>query len=128
VGPAASDGSAYNVLFFLIVLVILTIIPMMIIWWVVVLRHLNRRSEAGIRAAVSRWHFLRYGPAAPLISAAVFLCGLSAWEFSPLFDMIPSSLRLVLFVMTGPGFIAFLISAVLCAFTRALERSIADAE
>jgi hypothetical protein len=100
----------------------------MVIWWLVVVRHLNRRSAAGIKTAASRWHFLRYGPMAPLTSAAVFLCGLPFWDSFPASDMVPSFIGLCLMVMTVSGFIALVISAVLWAATSALERSIAHAE
>ena len=124
-GPDTGDSSVYNVLFYLVVLIALTIVPAMIGWWFVVLRHLHRRSEADIRTSASRWHPLRYGPTAPVISAAVFLCGLPSWNLSRTPDTIPSSLGLPLMVMTVSGFTALVISAVLWAFTIALERSVA---
>ena len=126
VGQEASYSAADDVLFYLIVFITLTIVPVMIGWWFVVLRHLHRRSEAGIRTTASPWHVLRYGPTAPLISAAVFLCGLPSWNLSRTPDTIPSSVGLPLMVMTVSGLVALVISAVLWAFTRALERSVAD--
>jgi hypothetical protein len=128
VGPNGSDGFNDDVVFYLIVLITLAIVPVVIGWWLVVLRHLNRRSEAGIRTATSRWHVLRYGPMAPLISAAVFLGGLPSWSFSPTPDPILSSVGLPLMVMTVSGFTAFMISTALWAATSALERSIADSK
>ena len=127
-GPDTGDSSAYDVLFCLIVLIALTIVPAMIGWWFVVLRHLHRRSEADIRTSASRWHPLRYGPTAPVISAAVFLCGLPSWIFFPTSDPILSSVGLPLMVMTGSGLTALVISAILWACTIALERSIADSK
>jgi len=125
VGPDTGDSSADNVVFSLIVLIALTIVPVMIGWWFVVLRHLHRRSEAAIRTSAGRWHPLRYGPTAPLISAAVFLCGLPSWNLSRSPGTIPASLGLPLMVMAVSGLAALVISATLWAFTRSLERSIA---
>jgi hypothetical protein len=127
VGPDSSYSSDYNVWVYLVVFVALAIVPAMIAWWLVVLRDLNRRSEAGIRTAASCWHVLRYGPTAPLISAAVFLCGLPSWIFFPTSAVIHPTIGLCLMVMTGAGFIALVFSVVLWAFTSALERSISDA-
>lgn len=128
VSPNGSDGFNDYVVFYLIVLITLTIVPVMIGWWLVVLRHLNRRSEAGIRTGPSRWHVLRYGPMAPLVSAAVFFGGLPSWSVFPTSDPILSSVGLPLMVMTVSGFTAFVISTVLWVATSALERSIADSK
>jgi heme/copper-type cytochrome/quinol oxidase subunit 2 len=126
VNPNLRFTSEYDVWFYLIVFVTLAIVPVMILWWIFVLRHLNRRSQAGVKATASRWHFLRYGPMAPLLSAAVLLCGLPFWDFFPASDTIPSSIGLCLMVMTVSGFVALVISVVLWSFTRVLERSITD--
>jgi hypothetical protein len=128
VGTNSIYRSNDDILFYFIVVVTLTIVPVMIVWWLFVLRHLNRRSEAGIRIAAGRWSVLRYGPMAPLISAAVFLCGLASWTFFPTSDPTLSSVELPSMVMTGSGFTALVMSAILWACTIALERSIADSK
>jgi hypothetical protein len=66
--------------------------------------------KAGIRTDEGRWHFLRFGPTAPLIPAAVFLLGMSIWIFGSDKEVISPSVRFCLLMMAVAGFTAFVIS------------------
>jgi UDP-N-acetylmuramyl pentapeptide phosphotransferase/UDP-N-acetylglucosamine-1-phosphate transferase len=93
-----------------IAFVSLTIVPVMIAWWVVAQLVDRRRRKSGIRTGGGRWQFLRYGPTAPLIPAAVFLFGISIWILHPDKEVISPSVRFCLLIMAGAGLIAFVIS------------------
>ena len=115
-------SSDYDVWVYLIAFVTLAIVPVMIVWWLAAQLENRRRRRVGIQTGGSRWHFLRYGPTAPLISAAVFLCGLPGWIFRPAGGTLNPTIGLCLMVMTASGLIALVISAVLSDFSNAPPR------
>jgi hypothetical protein len=117
------SSSADNVWFYLIAFVALAIVPVMVIWWVVAQLENSRRRKAGIPTGGSRWHFLRYGPTAPLISAVVFLCGLQVSVFRPEEGGLSPTVAVSLAFMTVPGLIAFMVSMVLWSYSNAPARS-----
>lgn len=116
--------SADNVWFHLIAFVTLAIVPVMIVWWVVAQLENSRRRKARIPTGGSRWHFLRYGPTAPLISAVVFLCGVQVFVFRPEEGGLSPTVTVSLMLMTVPGLIALMVSIVLWSYSNAPARSI----
>jgi hypothetical protein len=121
VEPDPYDGGLDNLYFCPIAFVTLTIVPVMIIWWVVAQLDTRRRRKAGIHTSRSRWHFLRCGPTAPLISAAVFVGGSSVWITRPDPETITPSIVFCLMMMGFAGLIALAISAVPWAVSTVLE-------
>jgi hypothetical protein len=115
------SSSADNVWSCLIAFVSLAIVPVMIVWWDVAQRENRRRKMDGIPTGGSRWHFLRYGPTAPLISAVVFLCGLQVLVLRP--EGLSPTVAVSLLFMTVPGLIAFMVSMVLWSYSNAPARS-----
>jgi hypothetical protein len=116
-------GHIDNISSLLIAFVALTIVPVMIVWWVVAHFENARREKAGIPTGRSRWHFLRYGPTAPLISAVVFLCGLQVLVFRPEEGGPSPTVAVSLLFMTVPGMIALMVSMVLWSYSNAPARS-----
>lgn len=117
------SSSADNVWFYLIAFVALAIVPVMIIWWVVAQFENRRRRKAGIPTGESRWHFLRYGPTAPLISAVILICGLQVFIFRPEEGELSPTVAVSLAFMTVPALIAFMVSMVLWSYSNAPPRS-----
>lgn len=115
-------GPFDNYYFYFIAFLALTIVPVMIIWWVVAQVVNRRRRKAGIQTGGGRWHFLRYGPAAPVISAAVFLFGISIWIIRPDNEVLSPSIRFCLMLMGVAGLIALVISSALWDFSNAPSR------
>lgn len=64
-----------NIMFFLISAVALLIVPCMLTWWVIAQIVNSDRKEAGRQRFVGRWHFLRFGPTAPLLSLIACIVG-----------------------------------------------------
>jgi hypothetical protein len=64
-----------NIMFFLISAVAILVVPGMLIWWVVAQIANADRKEAGRQRVVGRWHFLRFGPTAPLLSLIACIGG-----------------------------------------------------
>ncbi|MGY4856351.1 hypothetical protein [Cryobacterium sp. AP23] len=64
-----------NSLFFLISGVALLIVPGMLAWWVIAQTVNSDRKDAGSQRFVGRWHFLRFGPTAPLLSLIACIGG-----------------------------------------------------
>jgi hypothetical protein len=117
------SSSADNVWSCLIAFVSLAIVPVMIVWWDVAQRENRKRKMDGIPTGGSRWHFLRYGPTAPLISAVVFLCGLQVFVFRPDEGGLSPTVAVSLAFMTVPALIAFMVSMVLWSYSNAPPRS-----
>jgi hypothetical protein len=103
-------GPFDNYYVYAIAFVSLTIVPVMIAWWVVDQLVNRRRRKAGIRTGGGRWHFLRFGPTAPLIPAAVFLFAMSIWIFGSDKELISPSVRFCMLIMAVAGLTAFAIS------------------
>lgn len=64
-----------NIMFFLISAVALLIVPGMLTWWVIAQIVNSDRKEADRQRFVGRWHFLRFGPTAPLLSLIACIGG-----------------------------------------------------
>jgi hypothetical protein len=64
-----------DIMFTLISGVALLIVPVMLTWWVIAQTVNSDRKNAGSQRFVGRWHFLRFGPAAPLLSLIACICG-----------------------------------------------------
>jgi hypothetical protein len=118
-----NSSSAENIWFCLIAFVALAIVPMMIIWWDIARLENTRRRKAGIPTGDSRWHFLRYGPTAPLISAVILMCGLQVFIFRPEEGGLSPTVAVSLAFMTVPALIAFMVSMVLWSYSNAPPRS-----
>lgn len=116
-------GSFDNISSYLIAFVALAIVPVIIIWWVIAHDENNRRRKAGIPTGESRWHFLRYGPTAPLISAVILICGLQVFVFRPEEGGLSPTVAVSLAFMTVPALIAFMVSMVLWSYSNAPPRS-----
>jgi hypothetical protein len=115
-------GPYDSIYIYIIAFVTLGILPIMIIWWLVTQLVNRRRRKAGTPTGGSRWHFLRYGPTAPLICAAVFILGMSIWIIRPDPEVLSPSVRFCLLVMAVAGAIAFAISWLLWEFSNAPPR------
>jgi hypothetical protein len=122
------SSSADNVWFCLIAFVALAIVPVMIVWWDIAQRENKRRREAGIPTGETRWHFLRYGPTAPLISAVIFMCGLQVFLFRPEEGELSPTVAVSLAFMTVPALIAFMVSMILWSYSNAPPRSKSGSE
>jgi hypothetical protein len=64
-----------NIMFCLISAVALLIVPGMLTWWVIAQIVNADRKDAGKQRFVGRWHFLRFGPTAPLLSLIACIGG-----------------------------------------------------
>ena len=64
-----------NIMFFLIGGVALLIVPGMLAWWVIAQIVNSDRKDAGRQRVVGRWHVLRFGPTAPLLSLIASIGG-----------------------------------------------------
>ena len=112
----------------LIIILSVALIPAMLTWWLVA-QHVNSRMRrAGTRLDRSRWHFLRFGPAAPLISAAAFLCGFLAFHVPQLHDALSPDVRFAFWGLAGFGLVASMMSIVLWAYSNAPSRGASDRE
>ncbi|TFC39050.1 hypothetical protein [Cryobacterium sp. TMT2-14] len=94
--------------------VALLLIPAMFTWWALAQRVNSLRREAGRQREVGRWHFLRFGPTAPLLSLTAFLSGLVpvivGWR------AVHYPIILSLAVLTVFGLVAFLMSMLLWSY------------
>jgi hypothetical protein len=57
-----------NTMFVLLSAVALLIVPGMLTWWVIAQVVNEDRKDTGRQRLVGRWHVLRFGPTAPLLS------------------------------------------------------------
>jgi hypothetical protein len=64
-----------SIMFTLISAVALLIVPGMLTWWVIAQIVNADGRDFGRQRYVGRWHFLRFGPAAPLLSLIALFCG-----------------------------------------------------
>lgn len=64
-----------NTMFVLLSAVALLIVPSMLTWWVIAQVVNADRKDSGKQRFVRRWHFLRFGPTAPLLSLIACIGG-----------------------------------------------------
>lgn len=64
-----------NTMFVLLSAVAFLIVPGMLTWWVIAQVVIADRKDTGKQRFVGRWHVLRFGPTAPLLSLIACLGG-----------------------------------------------------
>lgn len=116
---------ADSALFGFIVLIALVIVPATLIWWLVA-HHVNRRMlRAGTQLHGGRWHFLRFGPAAPLISFTAFICAIVAYTVPAIDDALDPDVSFATLVLSAFSLFSFMMSMVLWAYSNAPPRQTA---
>lgn len=107
---------------YLLLLVSLIIVPTMLTWWIVAQQINGRMRSTGSQLDRGRWHFLQFGPAAPLISAAASLCGFVMFYVPHLHDALSPDVRFAFLILGGIGLVAFMMSMVLWSYSNAPPR------
>ena len=107
---------------YLVLLVSLALVPLMLTWWLFAQRMNRRMRRAGSALGGGRWHLLRFGPSAPLIAAAAFLCGFLMFYVPQLHDALSPDVRFAFLILGGIGLVAFMKSMVLWSHSNAPPR------
>ena len=118
-------SSVDEALSYLILLVALALVPALLTWWLVAQR-LNSRIRS--KANGERWHLSRFGPLAPLVSAAALLCGFLAFFVPQIHDELSPDVRFAFLVLAGFALVGFLMSIVLWSYSNAPPRATHEAE
>jgi hypothetical protein len=84
------------------------IIPGLLTWWAIAQRVNYVRRKAGSQRVVGRWHFLRFGPLAPLLALSALLIGMAPFLLQPS-ELKSFGLVLSFMALTVLGLVAFLI-------------------
>jgi len=100
----SSTTLSENIMFYLTSGVAAVIIPGTLAWWVVAQRVKYVRRKMCIQRDVGRWHLLRFGPAAPLLTLIAFIGGVARFY--------ESSFPIDAMALTFFGLVAFLMSMV----------------
>ena len=106
----------------LIILVSLALVPASLTWWLIA-QHVNSRMmRAGRQLHGGRWHFLRFGPTAPLLSAAAFLCGTLAYSVPQIHDALDPEVSFAALILAACSLFSFMMSMVLWSYSNAPPR------
>jgi hypothetical protein len=104
-----------DIVFTLISGVALLIVPVMLTWWVIAQIVNAHRKNAGLQRFAGRWHFLRFGPAAPLLSLSAFICG-AVPVVVDRSSNVSSSILFPCIALSFTGLMAFLMSMLLWSY------------
>lgn len=104
-----------NLVFFLVSGVALLIVPAMLTWWVIAQIVNSGRKNDGRQRFVGRWHFLRFGPTAPLLSLIACICGAAPFVINGR-DALLTSLSLPCVALGFLGLVAFAMSMLLWSY------------
>jgi len=117
-----SVSPADTALSLLIILISLVLIPGNLTWWLIA-QHINdRMSRAREQLHGGRWHFLRFGPTAPLISAAAFICGTLAFSVPQIHDALDPDVSFAALILAAFSLFSFMMSMVLWSHSNAPPR------
>jgi hypothetical protein len=104
-----------NIMLFLISAVALLIVPGVLTWWVIAQIVNSDRKDSGRQRFVGRWHFLRFGPAAPLLTLVTSACGATPAVAFPSYA-ISTSINIPCIALGFLGLIAFAMSVLLWTY------------
>ena len=104
----SSTTLSENIMFILTSGVAALIIPGILAWWGIAQRVKYVRRKTGRQRDVGRWHLLRFGPAAPLLTLIAFIGGVARFQ--------KSSFPIDAIALTFFGLVAFLMSMVLWSY------------
>ena len=110
----------------LIILISLAIVPANLTWWLIA-QHINdRMARAREQLHGGRWHFLRFGPTAPLISAAAFLCGTLTYSVPQIHDALDPDVSFAALILAVFSLVSFMMSMILWSYSNAPPRQTAS--
>lgn len=115
-----------DIMFTLVSAVALLIVPGMLTWWVIAQLVNAHRKNAGRQRFAGRWHFLRFGPAAPLLSLSALICG-AVPVVAARSSGVSSSILFPCIALIFTGLLAFLMSMLLWSYASdPAESAVAD--
>lgn len=110
----------------LIILISLAIVPANLTWWLIAQHINNRMTRAGKQLHGGRWHLLRFGPTAPLISAAAFSCGIVAYSVPQIHDALDPDVSFAAMILAAFSLFSFMMSMILWSYSNAQPRQTAN--
>jgi len=117
-----------SVVFWLVIAISSTLIPAIFTWWLLAQHMNNRLANTETPPRGVRWHFLRFGPTALLVSAAGFSCGLWIYSMPERMSSFSPYLILPAMALMGSGVLAFMMSMVLWAYSNSPPKRAWDAD